>query len=215
MFQTENNVRFFCARISNFCSASTGSSRPGFPPCSSGLRLGEGVRGVRQGGQPLGQRAGCCRLQAPLQPQHGPAAPPGECCGIPGTAGLDAAPGTLLLLGRVPKLPLCGRCATWSSSPQVDYELRFKYSPRNAPRSEQTGLNPNLDRDWHTSYLFPLFQLPGPREAKFADGGTPGEACTAPPGEEMSVWIFFFSIFKWVTGKYISGSKLSRIYRAV
>lgn len=58
---------------------------------------------------------------------------------------------------------------------QVDYELRFKYSPRNAPRSEQTGLNPNLDRDWHTSYLFPLFQLPGPREAKFADGGTPGE----------------------------------------
>uniref|UniRef100_A0A803W5A0 ABC transporter domain-containing protein n=1 Tax=Ficedula albicollis TaxID=59894 RepID=A0A803W5A0_FICAL len=57
---------------------------------------------------------------------------------------------------------------------QVEYELRFKYSPRNAPRSEQTGLNPNLDRDWHTSYLFPLFQLPGPREAKFADGGTPG-----------------------------------------
>ncbi|NXJ93214.1 ABCA3 protein, partial [Corythaixoides concolor] len=64
-----------------------------------------------------------------------------------------------------------------SSAPlplQVNYELRFKYSPRNAPRSEQTGLNPNRDRDWHTSYLFPLFQLPGPREAKFADGGTPG-----------------------------------------
>ncbi|XP_074866754.1 phospholipid-transporting ATPase ABCA3 [Carettochelys insculpta] len=57
---------------------------------------------------------------------------------------------------------------------QVNYRLRFKYSPRNAPRSEQTGLNPNLDRDWHTSYLFPLFQLPGPREAKFPDGGTPG-----------------------------------------
>ncbi|XP_075755150.1 phospholipid-transporting ATPase ABCA3 [Pelodiscus sinensis] len=57
---------------------------------------------------------------------------------------------------------------------QVNYQLRFKYSPRNAPRSEQTGLNPNLDRDWHTSYLFPLFQLPGPREAKFPDGGTPG-----------------------------------------
>lgn len=65
---------------------------------------------------------------------------------------------------------------------QVDYKLRFKYSPRNAPRSEQTGLNPNLDRDWHTSYLFPLFQLPGPREAKFADGGTPGESrlCRGP-----------------------------------
>uniref|UniRef100_A0A7M4E1M5 ATP binding cassette subfamily A member 3 n=1 Tax=Crocodylus porosus TaxID=8502 RepID=A0A7M4E1M5_CROPO len=57
---------------------------------------------------------------------------------------------------------------------QVDYQLRFKYSPRNAPRNEQTGLNPNLDRDWHTSYLFPLFQLPGPREANHDDGGTPG-----------------------------------------
>ncbi|XP_054848460.1 phospholipid-transporting ATPase ABCA3 isoform X2 [Eublepharis macularius] len=57
---------------------------------------------------------------------------------------------------------------------QVSYRLRFKYSPRNAPRSEQTGLNPNIDRDWHTSYLFPLFQLPGPREAKYEDGGTPG-----------------------------------------
>ncbi|KAH1183577.1 phospholipid-transporting ATPase ABCA3 [Mauremys mutica] len=68
-------------------------------------------------------------------------------------------------------------CFNQSKDPlplQVNYQLRFKYSPRNAPRSEQTGLNPNLDRDWHTSYLFPLFQLPGPREAKFADGGTPG-----------------------------------------
>uniref|UniRef100_A0A803VUS2 ABC transporter domain-containing protein n=1 Tax=Ficedula albicollis TaxID=59894 RepID=A0A803VUS2_FICAL len=45
---------------------------------------------------------------------------------------------------------------------------------RGARIPTQTGLNPNLDRDWHTSYLFPLFQLPGPREAKFADGGTPG-----------------------------------------
>lgn len=74
-------------------------------------------------------------------------------------------------------LPPSAPCTTpCGCSFQVSYELRFKYSPRNAPRSEQTGLNPNLDRDWHTSYLFPLFQLPGPREAKFADGGTPGEA---------------------------------------
>ncbi|XP_029433384.1 ATP-binding cassette sub-family A member 3 [Rhinatrema bivittatum] len=57
---------------------------------------------------------------------------------------------------------------------QVKYHLRFKYSPRNVPPDEQTGLNPNLDRDWHTRYLFPLFQLPGPREAKYTDGGTPG-----------------------------------------
>ncbi|KAH0631842.1 hypothetical protein JD844_019699 [Phrynosoma platyrhinos] len=55
-------------------------------------------------------------------------------------------------------------CSAHSQEPlplQVSYRLRFKYSPRNAPQSEQTGLNPNLDRDWHTSYLFPLFQLPG------------------------------------------------------
>uniref|UniRef100_A0ABM5F152 Phospholipid-transporting ATPase ABCA3 n=1 Tax=Pogona vitticeps TaxID=103695 RepID=A0ABM5F152_9SAUR len=68
-------------------------------------------------------------------------------------------------------------CLAHSQEPlptQVSYQLRFKYSPRNAPPSEQTGLNPNLDRDWRTSYLFPLFQLPGPREAKWEDGGMPG-----------------------------------------
>ncbi|XP_053328151.1 phospholipid-transporting ATPase ABCA3 [Spea bombifrons] len=57
---------------------------------------------------------------------------------------------------------------------QVSYKLRFKYSPRNAPLSERTGLNPNVDRNWHTRYLFPLFQLPGPREAKDDTGGNPG-----------------------------------------
>lgn len=57
---------------------------------------------------------------------------------------------------------------------QVSYQLRFKYSPRNAPQIERTGFNPNRDRDWHTSYLFPLFQLPGPREPKSNDGGNPG-----------------------------------------
>ncbi|XP_064415233.1 phospholipid-transporting ATPase ABCA3 isoform X1 [Latimeria chalumnae] len=57
---------------------------------------------------------------------------------------------------------------------QVKYHLRFKYSPRNAPRSEQTALNPNQDKDWHTLYLFPLFQLPGPRERDNSHGGTPG-----------------------------------------
>ncbi|XP_030067809.1 phospholipid-transporting ATPase ABCA3 [Microcaecilia unicolor] len=57
---------------------------------------------------------------------------------------------------------------------QVKYHLRFKYSPRNSPQSEQTELNLNQDRDWHTRFLFPLFQLPGPREATFPDGGTPG-----------------------------------------
>uniref|UniRef100_F6U7N4 ATP binding cassette subfamily A member 3 n=1 Tax=Xenopus tropicalis TaxID=8364 RepID=F6U7N4_XENTR len=57
---------------------------------------------------------------------------------------------------------------------QVRYRLRFKYSPRNAPMSEQTGLNPNVDRNWHTRYLYPLFQMPGPREAGDKTGGTPG-----------------------------------------
>ncbi|MBN3275901.1 ABCA3 protein, partial [Polyodon spathula] len=57
---------------------------------------------------------------------------------------------------------------------QVSYHLRFKYSPRNAPAWERTGLNPNSDRDWHTHKLFPLFQLPGPRERDYVHGGTPG-----------------------------------------
>ncbi|KAM4697953.1 phospholipid-transporting ATPase ABCA3 [Rhinophrynus dorsalis] len=57
---------------------------------------------------------------------------------------------------------------------QVRYRLRFKYSPRNAPISEQIGLNPNVDRNWHTRYLYPLFQMPGPREETDKTGGTPG-----------------------------------------
>ncbi|XP_015215344.2 phospholipid-transporting ATPase ABCA3 isoform X1 [Lepisosteus oculatus] len=57
---------------------------------------------------------------------------------------------------------------------QVSYHLRFKYSPRNAPPAEKSELNPNNDRDWHTLSLFPLFQLPGPREPKYKTGGTPG-----------------------------------------
>uniref|UniRef100_A0A8D2M2X8 ATP binding cassette subfamily A member 3 n=1 Tax=Zonotrichia albicollis TaxID=44394 RepID=A0A8D2M2X8_ZONAL len=86
-----------------------------------------------------------------------------------------ASSGNLPCGHRPPQPGVTRACPTHlQPSVQVEYELRFKYSPRNAPRSEQTGLNPNLDRDWHTSYLFPLFQLPGPREAKFADGGTPG-----------------------------------------
>nr|AKC42130.1 ABCA3 [Petromyzon marinus] len=57
---------------------------------------------------------------------------------------------------------------------KVTYSLRFKYSPRNAPLDEQSQLNPNRDNDWITIFLFPLFQLPGPRERHMKDGGTPG-----------------------------------------
>ncbi|MBN3289285.1 ABCA3 protein, partial [Polypterus senegalus] len=57
---------------------------------------------------------------------------------------------------------------------KVKYHLRFKYSPRSAPPAERTRLNPNNDRDWHTQYLFPMFQLPGPRERTSSKGGTPG-----------------------------------------
>ncbi|XP_072337423.1 phospholipid-transporting ATPase ABCA3 isoform X1 [Scyliorhinus torazame] len=57
---------------------------------------------------------------------------------------------------------------------QVKYHLRFKYSPLNAPLGELSTLNPNRDRDWHTQFLFPLFQVPGPREQYFKDGGSPG-----------------------------------------
>uniref|UniRef100_A0A671T4P6 ABC transporter domain-containing protein n=1 Tax=Sinocyclocheilus anshuiensis TaxID=1608454 RepID=A0A671T4P6_9TELE len=57
---------------------------------------------------------------------------------------------------------------------QVSYHLRFTYSPRNAPAREKSELNPNNDLDWHTLHLFPLIQLPGPREQHEPHGGTPG-----------------------------------------
>ncbi|XP_040297886.1 ATP-binding cassette sub-family A member 3 [Bufo bufo] len=57
---------------------------------------------------------------------------------------------------------------------QVRYKLRLKYSPRNVPLSELSALNPNVDRNWHTRFLYPLFQLPGPRERGDATGGNPG-----------------------------------------
>ncbi|TSK87603.1 ATP-binding cassette sub-family A member 3 [Bagarius yarrelli] len=57
---------------------------------------------------------------------------------------------------------------------QVKYHLRFTYSPRNAPPKEKSELNPNNDLDWHTLSLFPLIQLPGPREQHDFHGGTPG-----------------------------------------
>ncbi|XP_078096553.1 phospholipid-transporting ATPase ABCA3 isoform X2 [Mustelus asterias] len=57
---------------------------------------------------------------------------------------------------------------------QVKYHLRFKYSPLNAPLGDVSSLNPNRDRDWQTQFLFPLFQVPGPREQYFKDGGSPG-----------------------------------------
>lgn len=58
---------------------------------------------------------------------------------------------------------------------QVSYHLRFTSVPRNAPIPEKSELNPNSDLDWHTFSLFPLFQLPGPREQHDTGGGTPGE----------------------------------------
>ncbi|XP_054892052.1 phospholipid-transporting ATPase ABCA3 [Poeciliopsis prolifica] len=57
---------------------------------------------------------------------------------------------------------------------QVSYHLRFTFTPRNAPPREKSELSPNSDLDWHTLSLFPLFQLPGPREQHDKDGGTPG-----------------------------------------
>lgn len=58
---------------------------------------------------------------------------------------------------------------------QVRYHLRFTFSPRNAPLREKSELSPNSDLDWHTLSLYPLFQLPGPREQHDREGGNPGE----------------------------------------
>uniref|UniRef100_A0A7N6AJ49 ABC transporter domain-containing protein n=1 Tax=Anabas testudineus TaxID=64144 RepID=A0A7N6AJ49_ANATE len=57
---------------------------------------------------------------------------------------------------------------------KVGYHLRFSFTPRNAPGKEKMELDPNSDLDWHTLSLFPLLQLPGPREQYDKDGGTPG-----------------------------------------
>uniref|UniRef100_A0A671YNB0 ATP binding cassette subfamily A member 3 n=1 Tax=Sparus aurata TaxID=8175 RepID=A0A671YNB0_SPAAU len=57
---------------------------------------------------------------------------------------------------------------------KVSYHLRFTFTPRNAPFKEKSELSPNSDLDWHTLSLFPLFQLPGPREQYDKEGGTPG-----------------------------------------
>lgn len=59
---------------------------------------------------------------------------------------------------------------------QVSYHLRFTFTPRNAPLVEKSELNPNSDLDWHTLSLYPLFQLPGPREQHDKEGGTPGKS---------------------------------------
>uniref|UniRef100_UPI00398EE067 phospholipid-transporting ATPase ABCA3 isoform X2 n=1 Tax=Pristiophorus japonicus TaxID=55135 RepID=UPI00398EE067 len=57
---------------------------------------------------------------------------------------------------------------------QVNYKLRFKYRPQNAPLKQFYSLDPNQIRDWSTQFLFPLFPVPGPREPRFNDGGNPG-----------------------------------------
>ncbi|XP_047427991.1 phospholipid-transporting ATPase ABCA3 [Mugil cephalus] len=57
---------------------------------------------------------------------------------------------------------------------KVSYHLRFPFTPRNAPTRERSELSPNSDLDWHTLSLFPLFQMPGPREQHEPMGGTPG-----------------------------------------
>lgn len=57
---------------------------------------------------------------------------------------------------------------------KVSYHLRFSFTPRNAPPKEKSELNPNSDLDWHTLSLYPLFQMPGPREQYDKEGGTPG-----------------------------------------
>lgn len=78
-----------------------------------------------------------------------------------------------------PLLKLCFAFVLFfTSSPahaQVRYHLRFSFTPRAAPMKEKSELSPNSDLDWHMFSLFPLFQLPGPREQPYKEGGTPGK----------------------------------------
>ncbi|KAG9340457.1 hypothetical protein JZ751_021570 [Albula glossodonta] len=56
----------------------------------------------------------------------------------------------------------------------VVFEHAFTHDDEPLPLQEKSELNPNNDLDWHTLSLFPLFQLPGPREQHSPRGGTPG-----------------------------------------
>lgn len=73
-------------------------------------------------------------------------------------------------------IPLCfDWIYLFCSHLQVGYHLRFSFTPRKAPPKEKSELDPNSDLDWHTLSLFPLLQLPGPREQYDKEGGTPGK----------------------------------------
>uniref|UniRef100_A0A8C5GKB0 ABC transporter domain-containing protein n=1 Tax=Gouania willdenowi TaxID=441366 RepID=A0A8C5GKB0_GOUWI len=78
------------------------------------------------------------------------------------------------ILNKIKNTACADHVLCFGISAQVSYHLRFSFSPRNAPAKEKSELSPNSDLDWHTLSLFPLFQLPGPREQFSMDGGTPG-----------------------------------------
>lgn len=91
-----------------------------------------------------------------------------------------------------------------SSHTQVGYHLRFSFTPRNAPPKEKSELNPNSDLDWHTLSLFPLFQLPGPREQYDKEGGTPGEKNTLERWTPvLNIFLHFFELFRYKKHKIL------------
>uniref|UniRef100_A0A674DHP3 ATP binding cassette subfamily A member 3 n=1 Tax=Salmo trutta TaxID=8032 RepID=A0A674DHP3_SALTR len=56
----------------------------------------------------------------------------------------------------------------------VVFEHSFTHDDEPLPQQVGLTININNDFDWHTLNLFPLFQLPGPREQYDLQGGTPG-----------------------------------------
>ncbi|XP_033097470.1 ATP-binding cassette sub-family A member 3-like [Anneissia japonica] len=55
----------------------------------------------------------------------------------------------------------------------ITYSIRLKASQVNVPISDETSGNSNISR-WKTNMLYPLVQVPGPREPDDKHGGEPG-----------------------------------------
>eukprot|EP00064_Thunnus_orientalis_P014878 superscaffoldBa00002658_g14925 len=81
---------------------------------------------------------------------------------------------------------------------KVSYHLRFTFTPRNAPAKERSELNPNSDLDWHTLSLFPLFQLPGPREQYDKEGGTPVRAVVQEKERKLKEYMRMMGLSNWL-----------------
>ena len=67
----------------------------------------------------------------------------------------------------------------------VSYKLRFSYSPVVQPKGRQHGFA--ADTTWSTRFMFPLYQVVGPRQRI--------HSCSGNPGNCVIFYFFNFSFF--------------------